>query len=147
MSKAQSTQGTKLFVEAGVADTFVRIGEVTEVGSVTADTKDDIEVTNLDSEEYKEYIGGLKEPPSADFSANYIADDAGQLRLKELFGNNETVKIKLEVGKPLTSEGKPLTIIRSAYVSAYSFDTAVNSKVTLNFSLRFSGAPDITEAN
>lgn len=146
MSKAQSTQGSKLFVETDVEDTFVKIGEVTEVGSVTADTKDDIDVTNLDSEEYKEYIGGLKEPPSADFSANYVADDAGQIRLKELFSSNEVIKVKLEVGRPLSTGGTPLTIVRSAYVSAYSFDTAVNSKVTLNFSLRFSGAPEITEA-
>jgi predicted secreted protein len=147
MSKAQSTQGTKLYVESTTAGTYIAIGEITTVGNITDDTSDDIDVTNLDSEGYKEYIGGLKDPPSVDFAANYIADDAGQLRLKELYESGEPISFKLEVGKPLTSSGDPLTILRDGYVSKYSFDVQINSKVGINFTVKFSGAPAVTEAD
>jgi hypothetical protein len=147
MSKAQSTLGSKFYVETSTAGTYAVVGEVTTVGNVTDDTMNDIDVSNLDSTEYKEYIGGLKDPPTVDFVANYVADDAGQLRIQTLYGSGTTVKFKLTVGKPLTANGDPLTIVRSGYVSKCSFDVPVDDKISLNFSIRFSGAPTITEAD
>jgi predicted secreted protein len=147
MSKAQSTLGTKLFVETATTGTFVAIGEITAVGSITDDSASDIDVSSLDSTEYKEYISGLKDPPSVDFGANYVADDTGQLRIQTLFASGAVVKFKLTVGKALTQNGDPLTIIRSGYVSKCGFDTPVDNKISLNFTVRFSGAPTITAAD
>jgi hypothetical protein len=146
MSKAQSTLGSKLYVESTTAGAFVVIGEITGVGNITDDSTSDIDVSNLDSVEYKEYISGLKDPPTVDFTANYVAGDDGQARLLALSQSGTVVKFKLTVGKPLAAGGDPLTIIRSGYVSKYSFDAPVDNKISLNFSVRFSGAPVITEA-
>jgi predicted secreted protein len=145
MSKAQSTQGAKLYVESATAGTYVEIKEIRELGNVTDDTATDIDVTNLNSEEYKEYIRGLKEPPSADFTANYVADDAGQIRLHALYESGTNVKFKVVAAKPLTSDGDALTIIREGYIAKLSYDLSVDSVLSLVFTLRFSGKPTITQ--
>lgn len=72
-----TTLGTKLYVEnPATGDAFIAVGRITQI-SVPGPTKPEIDVTDFDSTG-AEFLPGLPDYGSLDFSLNYDGDDPGQ---------------------------------------------------------------------
>lgn len=150
MSKAKNSLGVAIFIETAVADTFVKVGEMTDIPGMLGDKTGKIDVTNFDSTGYKDYISdGLKDAPEFSLKCNYIADDAGQARTFALGETNENTKIKLEFNDQITpTTGSKTIIIRDGYVSGIpNITPGKGAALMFEFSFQSSGAPNITLAS
>lgn len=149
-SKAKNSLGVKIYIETEVADTFVAVGEMTDIPGILGDKTGKIDVTSFDSTGYKEFISdGLKDAPEFSLKCNYIANDAGQARVTELGTSNANTKIKLEFNDQITpTTGNKTTIIRDGYVSGIpNITPSKGAQVMFEFSFQASGAPDVTLAS
>lgn len=61
---------------------FTKIAEVLSIGEI-GDTADEVEVTNMDSGTDKEYIGGLTDGSTVEFTVNFIAGNTQQEALRD----------------------------------------------------------------
>lgn len=148
MSKARNSLGTVFSVESATAGTYVPIEEIIDIPSILGDKSGKIDVTNMDSENYKEYISdALKDAPEVTIECNFIADAVGQLRIKALALTEENTKFKLVLPNKLTPTGTGTTIVRDGYVSARDIVPGKGSQLKLKFTIQFSGAPVETEAS
>lgn len=152
MSKAKNSLLAAIFIATGVVvegvPQFVKVGEMTDIPGMMGDKAGRIDVSNFDSEGYKDYISdGLKDSPEFTLKCNYIADDAGQLRVSALGATNENTQIKLVLNDKLTPTGTGTTIIRDGYVSANpNIVPGKGAALSFEFSFQSSGAPDFTAA-
>lgn len=148
MSKAKNSLLAAIFIATGVGAEFVKVGEMTDIPGMMGDKAGRIDVTNFDSTGYKDYISdGLKDSPEFSLKCNYIADDAGQLRVAALGATNENTQIKLVLNDKLTELGTGTTIIRDGYVSANpNIVPGKGAALSFEFSFQSSGAPDFTAA-
>jgi hypothetical protein len=82
-------KGSKLFVteEETFSLTDV-VANLTSIGEIGGETEE-IETTDLDSGEYKEFSPGLKDGGSVDVTGNFVAGGTGYARLKALFDSSE----------------------------------------------------------
>lgn len=148
MSAAKNSLGTVFSVETSTSGTFVAIAEIVDIPSILGDKAGKIDVTNLDSEGYKEYIGDLKDAIEVTISCNHVSGDAGQARIKTLAESMETVDFKLVLPDAITpTTGTGTTITRTGYVSSREIKAGKGSQLLMNFSIQFSGAPTETAAN
>jgi len=148
-TKAKNSLGVKLYVETAIADTFVLVGEVTDIPGILGDKAGRIDVTSFDSAGYKDYISdGLKDAPEFSFKCNYVADDAGQIRVFALGESNANTKIKIEFDDQITpTTGNTTTIIRSGYIPGTpNIVPGKGSQITMEFAFQASGAPTVTLA-
>lgn len=147
MSKAKNSLGVKLYIETATPDTFQLVGEVTDIPGILGDKAGRIDVTSFDSTGYKDYISdGLKDAPEFSFKCNYIADDAGQLRVFALGQSNANTKIKIEFDDQITTNAT--TIIREGYIPGIpNITPGKGSQLVMDFSFQASGAPTVTLAS
>jgi hypothetical protein len=115
-------------------EVFTAIGEVTAVSGVGGGSASEIDVTNLSSTA-KEFILGLKDEGEVSVSLNLDTADTMQTGLRTDRDNNTLRNFELD----LTDSG-PTTISFSAFVKSYNVGIAVDSQITLEVSLRLSGA-------
>lgn len=149
MSKAKNSLGVTLFIETAVTGVYQKIGEVTDIPGILGDKSGRIDVTSFDSVGYKDYIGdGLKDAPEFSFKCNYIADDAGQMRVYALGQSNASTKIKIEFDDQITpATGNPTSIIRDGYIPGIpNIVPGKGSQITMDFSFQSSGAPTVVLA-
>jgi hypothetical protein len=85
-----SSKGSKLFVSALIIAVADRIANLTSIGAVGAET-DEMEVTDLDSLEYKEFVMGLKDGGSVDIAGNMLVGGTGYAKLKGFFDSSTLV--------------------------------------------------------
>lgn len=150
MSKARNSLGVAIWIETATPDTFIKVGELTDIPGILGDKTGKIDVTNFDSTGYKDYISdGLKDAPEFSLKCNHIADDAGQLRVFALGESNANTKIKLVLNDQITpTTGTPTTIIRDGYVSGIpNIVPGKNAAMIMEFSFQSSGAPAVTHAS
>lgn len=147
-SKAKNSLLAAIFISTGVGVEFIKVGEMTDIPGVMGDKVGRIDVSSFDSDGYKDYISdGLKDAPEFSLKCNYIADDAGQLRVVALGATNENTQIKLVLNDKLTALGTGTTIIRDGYVSANpNIVPGKGAALSFEFSFQSSGAPDFTAA-
>ena len=95
---------------------FVKIGgdRIAEIANWSLDCgADDIDVTNFDSDGWKEFLAGLKEW-SGSFEGNFVYDDPatgtnkGQKVIFQAWLNSEEVEMSLNVNSSITLEGDAL---------------------------------------
>lgn len=146
-TKAKSSLGSKVYILDTDGTTYLPIGEVNEIGDFTADSADDIDVTSFDSGDYKESIRGQKTPPEIQITANYVADDDGQLRILDLYESGANAKIKLVLPDKITVGGTGRTVIRDGYVKLASVKPTKGAQIQLAFTWKTSGTPTITAAS
>jgi len=150
MSKARNSLGVSIYIETITPDTFIKVGEMTDIPGILGDKTGKIDVTNFDSTGYKDYISdGLKDAPEFSLKCNYIADDAGQIRVYALGESNANTKIKLEFNDQITPvTGSKTIIIRDGYVSGIpNIIPGKGAALMFEFSFQASGVPDVTLAS
>ncbi|WP_442765103.1 hypothetical protein [Sulfurospirillum cavolei] len=150
MSKAKNSLGASIFIETSTAGTFVKVGELLDIPGMLGDKTGRIDVTNMDSEDYKEYISdGLKDATEFTLECNCIPNDPGQMRVFELGSSNANTKIKLELNDQITpTTGNKTTVIRDGYIPGIpNIVPAKGSQTKFSFSFQPSGAPDVTMAS
>ena len=149
-SKAKNSLGAAIFIESSTPDVFVKVGELSDMPGLLGDKAGRIDVSHMDSQGYKDYISdGLKDTPEFSLACNYIADDAGQLRVMELGTSNAMTKLKLELNDQITpTTGTKTIVIRDGYIPGIpNIVPGKGKQVTFEFSFQPSGEPDVTMAS
>lgn len=147
MSAAKNSLGTVFSVETAVAGAYVAIEEIIDIPSILGDKSGKIDVTNLDSVGYKEYISdALKDAPEVTIKCNFT-NGTGQQRVKTLADSGANTSFKLVLPNKATPAGSGTTIVREGYISARSLTSAKGSQLTMEFTVQFSGAPVETAAS
>lgn len=95
-------------VARGVTVTIdgTKIGEILEI-PIPSTEVDDIEVTNQDSGDWKEYKPGRKDGGEAELKANFVSSDAGQLALQTACAGTAThvIVVSYPDGSSMTFNG------------------------------------------
>lgn len=149
-SKARNSLGASIFIEGATADSWLKVGELLDVPGMLGDKTGRIDVTNMDSVGYKEYISdGLKDATEFSLECNFIADDPGQARVMALGTSNASTKIKLELNDQITPvTGSKTIVIRDGYIPGIpNIVPAKGAQTKFSFSFQPSGAPDVTLAS
>lgn len=128
---AVKAQGTVLkFTPKG--GTQVVVGKLTSVGEIAPDSEE-IDVTTLDSEGYREYIQGFRDSGEVELSGFHEKDDAGQKALRAAYASGEAGAV--EVCFP-----DDTSAAFTAFVKGYSLGNAeVDGAVGFGAVLRISG--------
>ena len=144
-SGAKSSLSTVFQIESATANTFVPIEEITNIPGILGDKAGKIDVTNMDSAGYKEYIGDLKDAPEVTIQCNWTGA-TGQARVQTLSDGTAT-KFKLILSDKKTVGGTGTTVARNGYISSFNIEPGVSKQLMLSFTVQFSGAPTITAAS
>ncbi len=143
-SKAKSSLGAVLSVETATTGTYIAIEEITSIPPMLGDKAGKIDVTNMNSTGYKEYIRDMFDAPEVTITCNWTGE-AGQQRIQSLGSTGTKVNFKLVFNDPLTTIGT--TIIRQGYVSSNpNIEAALGKQMTFSFSVQFTGTPTVTAA-
>lgn len=138
---ANPNKGSSAVIEVGTdGTTFAGIGGITDFSFSL--TVDGIEVTDFDSDNFKEMIAGDKQA-SGDISLNYEDGDSGQ---DTLFTQILTAGSNLfwRVRPAGTGTGKKQITFKSILTDT-SLSTPENDKVTLSFSYQSTGEITIAD--
>lgn len=140
MSKARAGRGATLKIDTEVIAEHITIGAV----ELSAET---IDVTNSDSNGYKETIAGLKEGGDCEVSGNYVSADDGQAALLAAFDSGAVVAVEIDYPK-LSTETTGPKFTFNATVTKCSPVGEVNQSDQLKFKATFkiSGKPTFTDA-
>jgi len=132
---ALGSQGSALKLGDGAdPEVFTAIGEVIGVSGVGGGSASEIDVTNLSSSG-KEFLMGLKDEGEVSVTLNLDTGDTQQTALRTARDNSTLKNFQLE----LTDSG-PTTLSFAAYVKTFNIGLAVDDKISLETSLRISGA-------
>lgn len=115
-----------------------KIGKLTKIGSPKVDT-DEIEVTNMDSEGWKEYLMGFSDGGEVSVEGYLQGDDEGQAEMVKLVDSKEIATAAIAF--PGVSAPKWGF---SAYVKSFETNAEYNGAVGFTASLRVSGKPTLT---
>lgn len=133
-TSALKTQGVQLKRgNGGSPETFTLIGEVTKFDG-PGGSANEIDATSLDSTA-KEWLMGLQDEGEFTFEANCVPSNAQQAGLR-----TDRAAATLRNFKLLLTDVGPTTLSFAAYVKEYKISGGVDDKITLNVTLRISGA-------
>ncbi len=125
--------GGAVYVKPAGATTSTKVLEIAK-WSLNINV-DEIDVTNFDSNGWKEFINGLGEWDGS-FEGNFNPDDVGgQVAIINAILNKTLVEIELHVNNAVKFSGK-------AKLSA-NIDTPVDDKVSISFDFKGSGKPNV----
>ena len=119
-------KGTSLTINAK------KVGKLTKIGSPKVDT-DEIEVTNMDSGSWKEYMMGFSDGGEVSLEGYLQGDDAGQADSKEI----------AEAVITFPGSGAPKWEF-SGFVKSFETSAEHNGAVGFTASLRVSGKPALS---
>jgi hypothetical protein len=123
---------TKLQVMSG---SFVDVPNVTSIGGPNI-SRDEIEVTNMNSINYREYVGApLADPGVLDFSLNYVPSNAIHKYLIERAsesGSLDSWKLKFSDGTDMEFSGSMLSF-------SITSENPASNVLTAEASVRLSG--------
>jgi hypothetical protein len=132
---ALTAQGSVLKLgDGGDPEAFTAIGEVIGVSGLGGGSGSEIDVTDLSSTG-KEFIIGLKDEGEISVTMNLDTGDTQQTALRTARDSATIKNFELD----LTDSG-PTTISFAAYVKTFNIGLAVDDKISLEVSLRISGA-------
>jgi predicted secreted protein len=112
---------------------YIGINKVAEISNWSLDLgADDIEITNFDSQGWKEYLAGLKEW-SGSIEGNFKPDDTnGQKAILQAWLDGTVVEFEFKVSDSVTFEG-------SAFVKP-SIEVPVDDKASFSCDITGTGA-------
>ncbi len=131
---AVASMGTKLKV-----GTTGYVAELTDIGGldISADT---IETTNLDSNGWRTFIGGLKDAGEVSLSGHFNPDDTdGQKALYDALVAGTVLALKIEFPTALGAEWS-----FSGVVTKFTTSSALEDSVTFEATIKVSGSPTLT---
>jgi hypothetical protein len=143
-TKAKNSIGTKFYVETTVAGTYIAVEEMLSIPKFETGDGETIDVTNMDSGDYRELIASFKTPNKASFEANYSAEHLGQARILELKELGTKVKFKLVFPNNITPTGTGLTYEVEGSVLGALVDGELGKQLILKGNIQFSGKPTVT---
>lgn len=135
-STAQKSQGATIAVGNGASpEVFTTIANITGIGGPNLEAPD-IDVSDLSST-FREYLLGLPDAGTLELSGFYSQANTQHQTLRDAVqaGTAYNFKITLTEGSPLE------TVTVSARVMAWSMNIAVDEAVSMEMSLKISGAP------
>lgn len=144
MSEAMSSQGTYISTSNGDSpETFTELAEVTNIGGPN-ETSEEIDVTHLRSPgAYREFIQSFKDGGELPLTLNFIPGSISQGSIAgiraDYQANPQTVK-RRQITYPDGS-----TCVFSSFVKGIGTAAAVGEKLSLDVTLRISGATTWTE--
>ncbi len=115
-----------------------KIGKLTKIGSPKVDT-DEIDVTNMDSDGWKEYLMGFSDGGEVSVEGYLQGDDVGQAELVKLTDSKEEADAIIT----FPGNGAPKWTF-SAYVKSFETSAEHNGAVSFTASLRVSGKPTLS---
>lgn len=115
-----------------------KVGKLTKIGSPKVDT-DEIEVTNMDSGSWKEYMMGFSDGGEVSLEGYLQGDDAGQAELVKLVDSKEIADAEI-----VFPGGSAPKWTFSAYVKSFETSAEHNGAVGFTASLRVSGKPTLS---
>lgn len=122
---------------------YTRICEITGISGV-GEVNDQVESTTFCSDGVREYIPGLADGSEITLDANFIVDSVGRDMLIAAVKNKETRSFRIIVdddGDDVTN----LTFWFRAALLGWQFAPSVSEKNAIQFTLKISGAIDITK--
>lgn len=125
-------KGTSLTINAK------KVGKLTKIGSPKVDT-DEIEVTNMDSGSWKEYMMGFSDGGEVSLEGYLQGDDAGQAELVKLVDSHEIADAEI-----IFPGGSAPKWTFSAYIKSFETSAEHNGAVGFTASLRVSGKPTLS---
>lgn len=108
--------------------TQVVVGKLTSVGEIAPDSEE-IDVTTLDSEGYREYIQGFRDSGEVELSGFHEKDDAGQKALRAAYASGDAGTF--EVSFPDATSAEFTAFVKSYSLGAAEVDGAVGFGATL----------------
>lgn len=136
-----SAKGSKLYLKSGTA--FAEsdvIAHLTSIGEIGGDV-DELETTDLDSGDYKEFAPSMKDGGTISIAGNFVAGSTGYTRLKALFDKSPTdptVFGDFGISHPIITEAN---CGFNAYVSSLKVgERTPTGLVTFTADLRVNGA-------
>lgn len=133
---ALESQGAVFKIGDGATPTevFNAIGQVVSVSGIGSGSASEIDVTHLSSTA-KEFLLGLKDEGEISVTLNLDTADTYQTQLRTARDNNTLTNFEFDL-----TEDTPTTISFAAYVKTFGIGVAVDDKITLEVSLRVTGA-------
>lgn len=140
MARTQARSGFGLKLRRGdggtPTETFTEIPEVTDINTVGSKTRDSVEVTHLNSDnQYKEYIGTLKDSPEITVTMNWLVGNVTQALLDADFETSPPPIRNWQI--PLPGSGK--RIEGAAFISELSQVVPKDGAMVRTMKLRPSG--------
>ena len=137
MTKAKRSLGTKLKI--GAASTAIPVGGVTSIDGIE-NSADTIDVTTLDSDGgYRDFIAGFKDAGDVSLEGFLYTEDAGQVKLSELFKSGEISDFSIvfpeEMGAQWDFKG---------VVTGFGTSASMEEAITFTSSIKVSGEPILT---
>ena len=152
---AIKTQGTRLYAIDPADDSLITVGKVTVIDGIDS-SREQIEITDLDSLTDREYLSGLGAPGQASFTLNINPANPEHIRLYELKQSGETLKWCIGwsdgTAAPTVAVGGgsfTLPTTRSwltfeGYLTSFPFSFALNAVVSTQVGIQISGAQTLT---
>lgn len=146
MGKAINAKGTLFSIGAGGADTDPETDTYTDLCNAASvgfsgETTDEIDTTTL-CDDAKTFIAGFTDYGTVTVDGNYLPSSAGQKRLKELNISKSIANFRVRFPDDGEGNGEVFLYFKGTVLNVTPA-AAVGAKITLNASIRVSGA--ITE--
>jgi hypothetical protein len=125
---------------ARVITHFVKVGEVTSMGTPSRD-RPDIDVTHLKSTA-KEYRKGLRDEGSISGESNFLASDTGQNIMRSMLDEQEAPR-SCAITVPAKEGNDGYRWSFEAYVSSMGSQISTDDKISQSFEMRITG--EVTE--
>lgn len=127
----------------GSPESYTRICEITGISGV-GEVNDQVESTTFCSDGVREYIPGLADGSEVTLDANFIVDSTGRDMLIAAVKAKETRSFRILVDDD-GDDTTDLTFWFRAAVLGWTFSPSVSEKNAIQFTLKISGAVDITK--
>ncbi|TWI38228.1 phage tail tube protein [Paracoccus sulfuroxidans] len=132
-TQAQIGIGTSVYVtKAGVGATRTKLAELKDI-TWPESQADEIDVTNMDSGNTKEYIGGLIDNGEVKIPMNWIPGSGTDTLLTEIFATREIVTIEFVLPGESTGDAY------FGFCKGYTRNAPVNEALTAEATFRISG--------
>ena len=132
-TQAQTGIGTAVYItKSGSGATRTKLAELKDVSFPEAKA-DEIDVTNMDSGNSKEFIGGLIDNGEVSIPMNWIPGSVTDTLLTEIAASRETVTIEFVLPGETTGDAY------FAFCKGYKKTSPVNEALTAEATFRISG--------
>lgn len=138
ISNAIAGKGTGFYRWNG-SSAWAAISEVTSIGGPSM-SRDMIEVTTMDAEDYKEYISGLRDSGTISLSLNYTK--AGFNIMKTDFEDDNPQNYKI-----VLPDTENFTLEFEGYVSEVPLTIEINDKIMMEVTIQISGKVEVYDGS
>ena len=118
--------------------TFTTLAEVKDV-TLPESSRDEIDVTSMDSNGEREFISGLSDNGEVAFDMNWVIGSTTDALIKSIYTSGETVQVRFKVGPTGTANTFALTETYIGFCKGYTRTSPVGEAKTATATFRISG--------